>query len=53
MDDDLRQELDTHVALIEEEERRQNVSSQSQAAIHSHGLRCNALALHAAMTRPG
>ena len=27
MDDDLRQELDTHVALIEEEERRQGVTA--------------------------
>ena len=27
MDDDLRQELDTHVALIEEEERRQGLTA--------------------------
>ena len=28
MDDDLRQELDTHVALIEEEERRQGLTAE-------------------------
>src|SRR5713226_7001985 len=28
MDDDLRQELDTHLALIEEEERRQGLAAE-------------------------
>src|SRR5688572_7771845 len=28
LDDDLRQELDTHVALIEEEERRQGATAE-------------------------